>query len=139
MEGTQNILEGNWKQARGQVQSWWGELTDDELDEIDGNRTKLAGKLQERYGWQQEKADSEIERFLSDPDGDPNGTTNGAPNGKQSRNQSSKPQGNQGRSLQGNQSGNKQERQARNPQGNQSGNQHGNRERQGTKGHRNDR
>lgn len=127
MEGTQNILEGNWKQTRGQVQSWWGELTDDEFDQIDGNRTKLAGKLQERYGWQQNKANSEIERFMSDPDGDPNGTTNGAPNGKHASNQL------------GNQSGTQQGNQRDNQSGNKSGNQQGNRERQGTKGQREDR
>jgi uncharacterized protein YjbJ (UPF0337 family) len=64
MDGAENILKGNWMQARGQVKAWWGDLTDDEIDEIDGNRMKLAGKLRERYGWQQTKVDSEIDRFV---------------------------------------------------------------------------
>lgn len=63
MDGIDDIIKGKWQQARGQVQAWWGDLTDDEIDEIDGNRQKLAGKLRERYGWQQEKAEAEIDRF----------------------------------------------------------------------------
>ena len=43
-------VEGNWKQVKGQVEAKWGQLTDDELDEINGNRERLEGKIQERYG-----------------------------------------------------------------------------------------
>ena len=45
-----NRVEGNWKQVKGQVEAKWGQLTDDELDEINGNRERLEGKIQERYG-----------------------------------------------------------------------------------------
>ena len=31
-----NIFEGNWKQIRGQAKDWWGKLTDDDLDQVDG-------------------------------------------------------------------------------------------------------
>jgi uncharacterized protein YjbJ (UPF0337 family) len=47
----QNILEGKWMQLRGAVREKWGELTDDELDQIAGKRDRLAGVLQERYGY----------------------------------------------------------------------------------------
>jgi uncharacterized protein YjbJ (UPF0337 family) len=50
----------------GQAKIWWNELTDDELDQIDGHRDKLVGKLRERYGWDQMRADDEVERFLSE-------------------------------------------------------------------------
>ena len=33
----QNILSGKWKQMRGQVKQWWGRLSDDDLDRIDGH------------------------------------------------------------------------------------------------------
>ena len=59
-----NILEGNWKQIRGTIREKWGELTDDELDQIAGKRDKLAGILQERYGYTQVEAERQIDEFL---------------------------------------------------------------------------
>jgi len=61
-----NILEGNWKQIRGSIREKWGELTDDELDQIAGKRDKLAGILQERYGYTQMEAERQIDEFLAD-------------------------------------------------------------------------
>ena len=37
----QDILTGKWKQMRGQVKQWWGKLTDDDLDRVDGAMDKL--------------------------------------------------------------------------------------------------
>jgi uncharacterized protein YjbJ (UPF0337 family) len=60
----QDIFEGKWKQFRGDVKKWWGDLTDDDLQQVEGNRDKLVGKLQERYGWTRDKAEREVnERF----------------------------------------------------------------------------
>jgi uncharacterized protein YjbJ (UPF0337 family) len=42
----QDIISGKWKQMRGQVKQWWGKLTDDDLDRIDGAMDRLAGTLQ---------------------------------------------------------------------------------------------
>jgi uncharacterized protein YjbJ (UPF0337 family) len=47
------------------VKQWWGELTDDDLDRVDGNVDELAGRLQERYGYEREEAEREIERRLA--------------------------------------------------------------------------
>jgi len=60
-----DILKGKWKQIRGEAKKWWGELTDDELDQIDGERDKLVGKVQERYGRTKEQAEAEVDRHLS--------------------------------------------------------------------------
>ncbi|MGB7872798.1 MAG: CsbD family protein [Anaerolineales bacterium] len=59
-----DILAGNWKQLRGQVREQWGELTDDELDQIAGKRDQLIGKIQEKYGHTREKAENEVDEFL---------------------------------------------------------------------------
>jgi len=59
-----NVLEGKWMQLRGAVREKWGDLTDDDLDMIAGKREKLAGVLQERYGYTQIEADREIDDFL---------------------------------------------------------------------------
>jgi uncharacterized protein YjbJ (UPF0337 family) len=55
-----NILEGKWKQMRGEAKSWWGKLTDDELDQAAGKMDVIAGLLQEKYGYTQERAVEEI-------------------------------------------------------------------------------
>ena len=60
----QDVIEGKWKQIRGEVKKWWGQLTDDDLDTVAGNRDKLIGKLQERYGYAKEKAQEEVDRRL---------------------------------------------------------------------------
>ena len=61
-----NILEGKWKQLRGAVREKWGVLTDDELDQIAGNSERLAGLLQEKYGYSQMEAERQIDEFLED-------------------------------------------------------------------------
>lgn len=61
----ENMLEGNWKQLKGRVQQAWGALTNDDVDRINGNRTELAGILQERYGKAQHEVEKEIDEFLS--------------------------------------------------------------------------
>ena len=61
-----NILEGKWKQLRGIIREKWGELTDDELDQIAGNSERLVGLLQEKYGYTQMEAERQLDEFLED-------------------------------------------------------------------------
>ena len=61
-----DILEGQWRQIRGEIRQRWGELTDDELDQIAGHRDKLIGKLQERYGYTTDEANRELDEFLAE-------------------------------------------------------------------------
>jgi len=57
-----DIFEGKWKQMRGQVKIWWGKLTDDDLDTVEGNFDKLSGLLQMKYGYTRQQAEEEIEK-----------------------------------------------------------------------------
>jgi uncharacterized protein YjbJ (UPF0337 family) len=59
-----NMLEGKWKQLRGEIRERWGDLTDDDLDQIAGRTDKLTGILQERYGYTQMEAERQINEFL---------------------------------------------------------------------------
>jgi uncharacterized protein YjbJ (UPF0337 family) len=61
-----DVLEGKWKQLRGEIHQRWGELTDDELDQIAGKRDKLAGLLQEKYGYTQLEAEQQVQDFLAE-------------------------------------------------------------------------
>jgi uncharacterized protein YjbJ (UPF0337 family) len=61
-----DILAGRWKQMRGELRSWWGRLTDNDLEQIGGQQDKLIGKLQERYSYTRERAQQEVERHLQE-------------------------------------------------------------------------
>ncbi len=63
-----DIAEGKWKEMRGHVKEWWGKLTDDDLDQISGQRDKLVGKLQERYGYNKQQAEQEVDRRFKKTD-----------------------------------------------------------------------
>ncbi|TKW67701.1 MAG: hypothetical protein DI616_05145 [Paracoccus denitrificans] len=54
----------NWLKLREDIQDKWSELSDEEIDIVAGNRERLAGKLQEKYGWTREHAEGEVDRFL---------------------------------------------------------------------------
>ena len=58
-----DIIGGNWKQLKGQMQAKWGDLTNDDFDVAEGNAKYLAGKLQERYGWEKDRAEKEVREF----------------------------------------------------------------------------
>lgn len=60
----EDILKGKWKQLVGGIKEQWGKITDDEWTQIDGSREKLAGVLQERYGYTVEQAEKAIDEYL---------------------------------------------------------------------------
>ena len=62
----QDILAGKWKQMRGELKTWWGNLTDDDFERIGGQKDKLIGLLQERYGYSRAQAEEEVERRLQE-------------------------------------------------------------------------
>jgi uncharacterized protein YjbJ (UPF0337 family) len=59
-----NILKGKWKQLKGSVKKKWGKLTDDEINQVEGEAEKLVGLVQEKYGYTKEKAEGEVAEFL---------------------------------------------------------------------------
>ncbi|MEO7191943.1 MAG: CsbD family protein [Vicinamibacterales bacterium] len=56
-------IKGVWHQIKGEAKTQWGKLTDDDLDQVEGNSEKLIGKVQERYGYAREQAEDEVKRF----------------------------------------------------------------------------
>lgn len=57
-------VQGGWKEMTGNIKAKWGELTDDEIAQINGDREALEGKLQGKYGKTKEQAKAEIDDFL---------------------------------------------------------------------------
>ena len=58
-------IEGNWKQMTGAVKSHWGKLTDVKVEQAEGNRDKLVGKIQERYCVAKNEAERQIDEFVA--------------------------------------------------------------------------
>ena len=48
-------LKGKWMQFKGELKQQYGNFTDDDLQQIEGNYEKFIGKVQERYGYGEEK------------------------------------------------------------------------------------
>jgi uncharacterized protein YjbJ (UPF0337 family) len=60
-----DVLKGKWNEMKGKVKEQWGNLTDDDLDKIEGRSDQMIGLLQQRYGYAREKAEEEYNRFAS--------------------------------------------------------------------------
>ena len=57
-------IEGSWKTFKGRAKTQWGKLTDDDLDVIEGRREELEGRLQNKYGFEKDRARSEVDLWL---------------------------------------------------------------------------
>lgn len=58
-----DIAEGKWRQMTGSIKEKWGKLTDDDIQQVDGNFEKFCGKMQEKYGMTREQAETEFNRL----------------------------------------------------------------------------
>ena len=58
-------FEGKWRQLRGSVKVKWGQLTDNELDEVSGNFELLVGKIQEKYGQTREEIERQLDMLVT--------------------------------------------------------------------------
>jgi uncharacterized protein YjbJ (UPF0337 family) len=63
-----DTFEGQWRQMRGELRSWWGRLSDNDLEKVAGKKDRLIGMLQEKYGYTREAAQQEIDRRLREYD-----------------------------------------------------------------------
>jgi uncharacterized protein YjbJ (UPF0337 family) len=61
----QDMFEGKWRELRGKVKSWWGRLTDDDVDQVAGKKDALIGRLQTKYGYSKDEAEREIDRRMN--------------------------------------------------------------------------
>lgn len=55
-----DLIAGNWKQFKGNIQQQWGKITDDQLEVIAGKRDHLAGKIQVMYGIGKNEAENQL-------------------------------------------------------------------------------
>jgi len=57
-----DTFEGQWRQMRGELRSWWGKLSENDFEKIAGKKDRLIGMLQEKYGYTREAAQQEMDR-----------------------------------------------------------------------------
>ena len=62
----EDVFSGKWREMRGTLRSWWGRLSDDDLERIGGQKDRLIGVVQEKYGQTREQAEREVDRRLSE-------------------------------------------------------------------------
>jgi len=60
-----DVVQGKWKELKGEARKQWGKLTDDEWTEIGGEKDKLVGKLQQHYGWSRDEAEKRTDDYFS--------------------------------------------------------------------------
>lgn len=60
----QEMFKGRWTEMKGKVKERWGQLTDDEITETQGNLDQLAGKIQQKYGGTKEDIRRQLESMM---------------------------------------------------------------------------
>ena len=63
-----NLFAEQWKQMRGRLKSWWSKLTDDDFESIEGQKNKLIGPVEEKYGYTRDQAREEVDRRFNEYD-----------------------------------------------------------------------
>lgn len=57
-------IQGNWMQFKGRLRHNWAKLTDEDITRINGRRTELVARLQERYGFVKVEAEREVDAWM---------------------------------------------------------------------------
>lgn len=58
-------LKGKWEQFKGKLREKWSKLNDDDWQQVKGDKEKLVGKIQEKYGIGKEQAEKELHDFFN--------------------------------------------------------------------------
>ncbi len=59
-------FEGKWDQIKGRIRNEFGKLTEDDVEQVKGSKTRLIGKLKERYGDAKETVTQKLDQVLDD-------------------------------------------------------------------------
>ena len=66
MDANKDILQGKWHELKGQARQTFAKLTDDDIERLSGKMEELSGVLQQKYGYNKAKADTEIDNRLKE-------------------------------------------------------------------------
>lgn len=60
-----NSFKGRWHELKGNVKKQWGRLTDNEIDQMEGDAERMIGSLQKTYGYTRDEARRQVNDFLN--------------------------------------------------------------------------
>ena len=60
----QQTLQGNWNEIKGRLRERWGQLTEDDLREFNGNVDQLVGTIQRKTGERREQIEAQLESMM---------------------------------------------------------------------------
>lgn len=58
-------VKGKWAQVKGSARSKWGELTDDDIEKAAGEKDRMVGLIQEKYGIAKQEAEKQVDDWSS--------------------------------------------------------------------------
>lgn len=59
-----DMIQGKWKEIKGDLRKTWGNITDDEWEQTKGDATAIAGVLQQRYGIAKDDAQRKVSKVM---------------------------------------------------------------------------
>lgn len=54
---------GHWHQVKGEAQRNWDKLSTNDLEAVAGERQRMVGKIQERYGVTHDEAERQVKEW----------------------------------------------------------------------------
>ena len=57
-------INTDWTQLSARLQEKWGDLTQEDFRRIAGSREQMIGVLQERYGYEKSRAETDLDHFI---------------------------------------------------------------------------
>jgi len=59
-------IKGNWNVLKGKAKQAWADLTDDDLQYVEGQEDELVGRIQKRVGKTREEIESRLHEWSRD-------------------------------------------------------------------------
>ncbi|QDU80024.1 hypothetical protein Pla110_17460 [Polystyrenella longa] len=57
-------MKGNWNELRGRIEEHWSQLTSSDLDNLEGRKDQIVGKIQQKTGETSQKIEAELNHLL---------------------------------------------------------------------------
>ncbi len=61
---TNKVMIRKWEHVREKIHVRWGKLTEEDIEQIDGNHDKFIKTIQVRYGCDEKQAEDELQGYL---------------------------------------------------------------------------
>jgi len=61
---TNLTIEGQWNKVRDKIHTRWGKITEEDVEQINGNHDQLINMLEKRHGIPKEEAEDQLQRYL---------------------------------------------------------------------------